>query len=96
MNKTTVVNVKTDQYDVYIGQDARYGPATWGNPFVTGDDGDSDEVIKKYNNYIRRRVSLDNSLYTQLLDLGGKRLGCHCKPRACHGEMLVKLLEDVK
>lgn len=29
-----------------------------------------------------------------LLELRGKVLGCWCKPKACHGDVLVKLIEE--
>jgi predicted RNA methylase len=30
-----------------------------------------------------------------LPELVGKRLGCHCKPLPCHGDVLIKLLEEL-
>lgn len=32
----------------------------------------------------------------QLLELEGKNLGCWCKPEACHGDILVKLIDEYK
>lgn len=30
-----------------------------------------------------------------ILELNGKILGCYCKPRDCHGDILIKILNDV-
>ncbi len=84
--KTTVVNKIFDKYDVDISRMSK-----WGNPFVIGKDGDREEVIKKYEEYIRNKPELLRDLH----ELKNKRLGCWCKPRyACHGDILVKLLEE--
>ncbi len=78
-----VVHCKKESYDVYIGR-----PSKWGNPFSIGKDGDRKEVIKKYKRYLIENKKLMNSLY----ELEGKVLGCWCKPKACHGDVLVKLV----
>jgi hypothetical protein len=77
-----VVHCKKDKYDVYIGR-----PSKWGNPFIIGKDGDRDDVIRKYKEWIITQPHLMNSLY----ELKGKTLGCWCKPNACHGDILVEL-----
>jgi hypothetical protein len=43
---TTVVNLKREAYDVYIGRGSK-----WGNPFVIGPDGDRMEVLAKYREH---------------------------------------------
>ncbi len=74
--------VNQDDY-VYIGRGSK-----WGNPFKIGPDGNREEVIKKYKEYILKREDLMNSLD----ELKGKVLSCWCKPLACHGDVLVKLV----
>ncbi len=78
---TTVVNKRTDQYDVYIGRGS-----IWGNPFVMGKDGTRDEVVAKYRWYFEHSPSLRSRVH----ELQGKRLGCFCKPAACHGDVLAE------
>lgn len=80
---TTVVHCNKESYDVYIGR-----PSKWGNPFVIGKDGTRKEVIEKYRQYILSKPELINSLH----ELEGKRLGCYCKPKSCHGDILVELI----
>lgn len=83
--KTTVVHCKKAPYDVYIGR-----PSKWGNPFAIGWDGERDEVISKYREWIKTQPNL----LKDIEQLKGKRLGCFCKPKACHGDVLVELAND--
>lgn len=62
----------------------------WGNPFHIGKDGTRSDVIKKY----RYWISEQPDLLKQLEKLRGKVLGCFCKPKACHGDVLVDLLNE--
>lgn len=84
---TRVVNVTQGKIaDVMISR-----PTKWGNPFYIGTDGTREEVIEKYRQYI-----LGNGiLLADLPELKGKRLGCFCKPLACHGDVLVELVEGL-
>ncbi len=81
MNKL-VVHCKKSAHDVYIGR-----PSKWGNPFVLGKDGNREEVITKYEKWIRTQPELMGSLH----ELRGKVLGCWCSPSACHGDVLARL-----
>lgn len=80
-----VVNKKTDKFDVYIGRGSK-----WGNPFIIGKNGDRDKVISLYRRYILKQQHLLDALG----ELEGKRLGCFCKPEACHGDVLVELFKE--
>lgn len=89
---TKVVNRdRGDEYDVYIG---RRGP--WGNPFVIGKDGDRGEVIEKYKNYFYETLLRDSSRKDAIMELKGLRLGCHCKPNACHGDVIAEYLNKIE
>lgn len=82
--KTRVVHHR-EPHDIYIGR-----PTKWGNPFEIGIEGTRDEVIAKYEVWIRNNANLMDSLH----ELEGKVLGCWCKPKNCHGDILVKLLNE--
>lgn len=86
--KTLVVNKYKNEYDVYIGRGSK-----WGNPFVIGRDGSRSEVIEKYEKMLSGNVELLGEL---LVELEGKRLGCFCKPAACHGDVLVEYVEKMR
>ena len=73
--------------DVYIGR-----PGKWGNPFTIGEyDGDRAEVIERFEDYARAKFSR-----ADLEELKGKTLVCWCKPLACHGDVLVDLVEGLE
>ena len=80
-----VVHCKREPHDVYIGR-----PSKWGNPFTIGKDGTREEVIIKYLKWLKNQPEL----IAALPELKGKRLGCWCAPKACHGDMLAKLAND--
>lgn len=82
---TRVVNKYKEPYDIYIGRGSK-----WGNPFVIGQDGTREEVVEKYKKYILEQPELLKALS----ELQNKTLGCFCKPKACHGDVLVELIED--
>jgi hypothetical protein len=90
--KTTVINVdklrggNAPEF-LYIGRGS-----IWGNPHhidpyrrVT-----REKAIALYEAHVRRSPEL----LAALPQLVGKRLGCHCKPLACHGDVLVRLIEE--
>lgn len=66
------------------------------NPFKVGKDGTLDEVVAKFRVYMTDRLSKEPALVGELLALEGKRLGCWCKPNACHGDVLLELIETYK
>jgi len=91
---TRVVHCKKDHYDVYIGR-----PSKWGNPYTHISDKETkaefivntrEEAITKYKDYILNNEVLMNSLD----ELKGKVLGCWCKPKSCHGDILVELINE--
>lgn len=85
IGQCTVVNLQKEPFDVRIDRQSK-----WGNPFVIGRDGTRQEVIAKYERYIRSKPELLNSIK----ELDEKRLGCHCKPDECHGDVLAKILSE--
>ena len=86
--ETKVVNKYASAYDVYIGRGS-----IWGNPFPVDKHG-RDECIAMYEVYIRERLSKEPRLIQELLNLKGKTLGCFCKPKRCHGDILVQLIQE--
>lgn len=87
--KSPVANVKTDKYDIYVCRGSK-----WGNPFSHLKDSSArwkvnsrDEAIDAYNEWIHNQPEL----IALLPELKGKVLGCWCKPKRYHAEILVKL-----
>ena len=83
-----VVNRSKDRYDVYIGR-----PTVFQNPFVIGWDGNREEVIEKFESYFIDKMKTDKDFKRRVDGLKGKVLGCHCKPKHCHGDMIKDYIE---
>ena len=88
-----VVNKYREAYDMYIGRGSK-----WGNPFTHIASGtkaqyvvaNREEAIAAYREWITQGNG--KHLLNDLHELQGKTLGCFCKPQACHGDVLVELL----
>ncbi len=85
MKKTTVVNRRYSSFDVAIDRSSK-----WGNIFRIGPDGDRDDVCDKYEAWILTQTDLLRDIES----LRGLRLGCWCALRRCHGDTLVRFLEE--
>ena len=93
---TRVVHCKKEKYDVYIGR-----PSKWGNPFThigSSKPGvimveTREEAIERYRDWILNGDG--QHLLADLPELKDKVLGCWCKPNACHGDILVELVQNL-
>ncbi len=88
MGNTRAVNKHKDRFDVYIGRGSK-----WGNPFIIGPDGTRQDVVDKYRQWITTGDGMH--LLQDLWELKDKALGCFCSPKACHGDVLVELVEKL-
>ncbi|BCM24347.1 DUF4326 domain-containing protein [Methyloradius palustris] len=89
---TKVVNRNLEEdFDLYIGR-----KSPWGNPFIIDKDGNREEVIAKYRTHFYETILKDESKRKALLSLKGKKLGCHCKPLACHGDVIAEYLNSIE
>jgi hypothetical protein len=82
---TKIVHCQKHDYDIYIGHGT-----IWGNPFVIGKDGTRKEVIDLYREYALGNKEIMESLPK----LKNKVLGCWCKPKPCHGDVLIELIDN--
>jgi len=67
---------------VYVGR-----PTKWGNPFIIGRDGNRDEVVAKFREFLIASPEMMGSLK----ELKGQDLVCFCAPRSCHADVLSEL-----
>ncbi|HEC2616199.1 TPA: DUF4326 domain-containing protein [Raoultella ornithinolytica] len=82
---------KGDHFDTYIGRGT-----LWGNPYAIGQDGDREEVIRKFTYDFNRGFLRGGEDFNEKLKaLRGHTLGCHCKPYACHGDVLAEYLNKL-
>jgi hypothetical protein len=85
---TTVVNLRHEPFDIYIGRGSK-----WGNPFRIGNHrtGTRQAVIARYRAFLM--APEQKWLMDSLHELKGRRLGCYCAPEACHGHVLAELAD---
>lgn len=91
-----------DENNVYIGRkgvvfvDGERFPkenSEWANPYRITDNLDRDQVILQYETHLDAMLE-DEECKKRFLLLRGKTLGCWCKPDACHGDVIVKKLNE--
>lgn len=87
---------------VYIGRSGKGFKGPFGNPirletvcpvcdekhYFPG------ETFDCYEKYLRNRLDTNPKFKAQFLVLKGKILVCFCKPKPCHGEVILKVLNE--
>lgn len=84
-----VVNIHHKaSYDQYIGRARRGEPENiWANPITLDEcNGNRELCLIRYMGHLQR-----TKLYARAHELLGKRLGCFCSPKWCHGHVLARL-----
>lgn len=77
----------------------------WANKHKISEDSTREQVIELYEKEILEKNQKGEITKEQLqflkpfglaaeLFLKGKKLGCWCKPEACHGDVLIKLINE--
>jgi hypothetical protein len=73
--------------------DVRIDRATkWGNPFPITTAESREMVLLRYEVWLASQIAHKKLDILELKD--AKRLGCWCKPRACHGDILKHYLDE--
>ena len=92
-----VVNLHKEKYDVYIGRAGRGHDGYFGNPIAIGrtcsECGEKHTrggTLVCYEGWLWKRIKEDSEFKKRVMQLRGKTLGCFCKPKACHGDILAK------
>lgn len=91
----TVVNKYKEPFDVYIGRGS-----VWGNDYshlpetkASHKVDTRDEAVECYRDQLWDSICSGKITIDMLKSLNGKRLGCFCKPKSCHGDIIVKAVE---
>jgi hypothetical protein len=92
--RTTVVNIKYEPYDIYIGRAGHGRDGYFGNPFPLTDEDERVLVLQRYEEHFYGRLETDPEFKRRVLELKGKRLGCFCKPRLCHGDIIAEYVNN--
>src|SRR5512146_2263295 len=91
---TRVVNCRREPYDEYCGRGSK-----WGNPFThlpldqtaaQFQVATREEAIAAYEEWFPTQPRLVRDVHK----LKGLRLGCYCKPRACHCDLLARKADE--
>ena len=70
-------------------------PSKWGNPFVLVREEDRPIVLAKYKNHLVELIKSGNLTRDDFKELEGKRLGCCCKPKLCHADILADVVNKL-
>lgn len=79
-----VLNKKNSSLGIYIGR-----PSKWGNPFKMSNEKERTLVIEQFEEYL-----YSSGLIKDIGELKGKDLVCWCAPKACHGDVLLRLANE--
>lgn len=101
-----VVNLRRVSYDVYIGRAGHGLDGYFGNPIrfgrvcpVCSDIHEEDEradLLRCFEVWARARIARDPAYRERVRALHGKRLGCFCAPKTCHGDILARLAAELQ
>ncbi len=67
----------------------------FGNPFRLenhGGDYTREESVAQYEKWFKNKIQSDPEFREAVEDLRGETLGCWCKPKACHGDVILGYL----
>jgi hypothetical protein len=107
--KTSNSNVRFEKYDIYCGRaknggvPKKIGKHGWlGNPIKINEEciickkihKESGETLPCYEKYLKFRLN-DDTFKKEFIKLKGKCLGCFCKPKPCHTDIMIKYLEKL-
>lgn len=103
MSETKVVNVQSEDCNVYIGR-GKGGDADmlnteptekgWlGNPFSLRHY-TREESIRKFRDEFVKKIFTNDEFKKEVDKLEGKKLGCWCKPKNCHGDVIKQYLDE--
>lgn len=88
-----MVHCKREPHDVYIGRGS-----IWGNP-ASHKKGTKAKIIVPTREdavkYFLEYILVTPELLGRLPELKDKTLGCWCKPKLCHGDVIVYLINTL-
>lgn len=104
INITRVINIKEEQ-KYYSKKDSQFYEyigrgSYWGNPYsiylangMDNDESPRENVIIKFKYDFEHNLLLNVDV-NKVYELSGKRLGCFCKPKLCHGDIIADFLNS--
>lgn len=95
MSLCKVVHCKKEDYDLMVDRTTIFG-----NPFRVEKEEDREKMVDRYRHWLQTGENYGHpdateekrqNILNNLDKLEGKVLGCWCKPKKCHGDVLVEL-----
>lgn len=100
---TRVVNLRRRGCEVYIGR----GPGGthmmntdprergWlGNPYIVNNEDERIDAVLNFLDDFVDKLKSDEEFYNEVKKIEGRNLGCFCAPKLCHGDVIIKFIED--
>ncbi|RPJ00478.1 MAG: DUF4326 domain-containing protein, partial [Deltaproteobacteria bacterium] len=66
------------------------------NPFRMGNRISREDAAQRFQRYFIDRIEKDTEFKRRILALKGRRLGCFCKPKVCHGDVIADWLNKME
>lgn len=97
MSETKVIHIRNknkypEEKLVYIGRPSKYE-----NPFKLQnkyDDFEREVVVEKFRKLFYDKIESNSTFLNDILSLRGKILYCYCKPKQCHGDIIIEFLNN--
>ena len=90
--KTDLVNVERHDSDEVRMVDRS---TKFGNPFRLEEDGGEytrEQSVEEYREWFKNKIQTDPEFREAVKQLRGETLGCWCKPKKCHGDVILEYL----
>lgn len=95
LKETKIVNLYKEPYDIYIGRAGKGKDGYFGNPIKLKPTQKPGDTLTEYKEYFINKINTDSEFKDKVLELKGKILGCFCKPKPCHGDIIVEYLNSL-
>ena len=88
------VNLRVEAFDVYIGRAGHGQSGEFGNPFKVGVHGARGECVVLFRQWFYSEQGRAMRARVREVIKPGMRLGCFCKPMACHGDVIAEYVNS--
>lgn len=86
---TRVVHCRREPYDTMIDRTTMFGNRHYICATCT-----REQSIERFRKDFNERMETDPDYRRHILALAGLTLGCWCKPKACHGDVIAEYLNN--
>jgi len=93
---TNVINIKNAPRDWKINKQYAYigRGSLFGNPYKINRYTTREESIKLFKDYFFNKITVDKNFRDNVESLKDKTLVCFCKPKDCHGDVIIDYLDN--